>query len=116
MFKVSTLEIPFEMVAKSKTCIVNAVNPWYEYKDGRRSENLLGYAYDCVFPRNGFQTARIKVEKEINPSVTVEMLAAAGGAVEVEPQGFVGRVYVDSNGRADLSAKASAVVPVSKKV
>jgi hypothetical protein len=114
MFKVGSLEIPFEMVAKSKTCIVNNVAAWYDYKDGKRSDNLLGYAYDCVLPRNGFNGIRIKVEKETSPSVTMEMIAAAGGSIEVEPVNFVAKVYVNSSGQADLSAKASAVVPVKK--
>jgi hypothetical protein len=114
MFKVGALELPLELIAKSKTVIVNGAAPWYDYADGKRTDRLLGYGYDCVLPRNGYQALRIKVESEAAPSITSEMLTAAGGSIEAEPINFVCKVYVDSSGRANLSAKATGVVPVKK--
>jgi hypothetical protein len=112
MFKVNSLDIPFEMIAKSKTCLCVGVVPWYDYADNKRTDKQLGFTYQCVLAKNGFQEIRIKVE-EAKPSVTQDVLEAAGGAVEVETIGFAGKIYV-SNGRAELSAKASAVSPVRK--
>jgi hypothetical protein len=115
-FNVGRLELPWALIARSKTCLVNAVAQWFDYVDGKRTEKQKGYLYSCVLPSNGYQTIVVKVE-ESAPSITVEQIEAAGGAVEVEPVNFVGKIYVPQGGRAgEVSCKASAVTPVAKKV
>jgi hypothetical protein len=113
-FNVSQLEISFEQVAKAKTCLVTRVSPNYQYTDGRRG-NQDGNAYECIMHRNGFQSVRVKVENETQPALTQEQIDAAGGAVECEVAGFIGRIYVEqATGRAQLSARADKIVSVKK--
>jgi hypothetical protein len=114
MFNVGKVQLSFDQIAQSKTGLITTVNPNYDYVDGKRSAQN-GYVYECVLHKNAFQSIRIKIEGQSQPSLTQEQIDASNGAVECEVGGFVGRIYVEQGtGRANLSSKATSITPVKR--
>lgn len=51
--------------------ILTDIRPYYEYKDGERTTNLLGYNYSCALPKLKFEKINIKVEQK-KPLIDIE--------------------------------------------
>lgn len=100
-------------VAKGENLIIVGVKPVKEFKDGKKTDNVIGYSYSVVCPSNHYEQFFIKVEQS-QPVITPEELDAKGGAIKVKAvKGFTGKFY--QNGDKDIlfSAKATDIEVIS---
>ena len=84
------------------------VIPAYEYKDGKRTDNLIGYRYMVALPERGLEKIGVKVEGK-------QLVAAPeSGYVDVTFTGLEIFLYW-SNGQPQIGARAKAVALVNQK-
>ena len=89
--------------------LANDVSPYYEFKDGKRTNTILGYRYTVLLPERGYESLSVKVPGPKTLDIK------AGGCLRVEFTDLCVRPYVDyHNGNAlAVTATASAVRAVS---
>ncbi|MCL2571675.1 MAG: hypothetical protein FWE11_04665 [Defluviitaleaceae bacterium] len=83
------------------------VVPAYEYKDGKRTDNITGYRYIVAMPDRGLEKIGIKIE---------------GKQIIEAPEGFVEVTFTDleifiywSNGQPQIGARAKSISLVNTK-
>lgn len=104
--KLNNIKLGQENLTNGGGMIVTGVRNAYEYKDGERTDKVIGLKVDVVLEKNNYDNLTVTVS---NPVDTVSaVLEAADGPVHVTFEGFTARAYV-MNGRGDVSAKATAV-------
>lgn len=108
MIRVSDIKLGLEQVANSKEVLITNVREVREYTDGKRTDNILGYAYEVTAPKNKYEKFSIKVEEKV-PVITSEELEAKGNAVKATANDFVGSFYHRGDDYV-FTAKASKVV------
>ncbi len=109
MIKASNFIFSQLQVAKSNEVLVTDVKPYKDYVDGKPSENIAGFKYTAVCPANKFESITVKVAQAV-PTITTEMLEAAGGSIKATFKGFEGKFYRDSrSGEYLFTAKATEV-------
>ena len=109
MIKASNFIFSQLQVAKSNEVLVTDVKPYKDYVDGKPSENIAGVKYTALCPANKFESITVKVAQAV-PTITTEMLEAAGGSIKATFKGFEGKFYRDSrSGEYLFTAKATEV-------
>ena len=83
------------------------ITPAYEYKDGRRMETITGYRYVVALPEHSLEKLGVKIEGK-------QLLEKPEGFAEVEFSGLEVIAY-ESQGRTQISAKATGISLVNKK-
>ena len=85
------------------------IRPYYNYTDGVRSQDPVGYIYDVCLPLHKMDKLSVKIEgKQL-------MDAPQGGAIPVEFVNLIARPYVDRNGRLAVTATANGIKAVNDK-
>jgi len=82
--------------------------PAYEYRDGRRTENVTGYRYAICLPEKGLEKIGVKIDGK------QQMEAPESGYVEVKLDGLELHFYW-SNGQPQVAAKATSISLMSNK-
>lgn len=80
----------------------------FEYVNGERTEKVIGLKVTAVFSGNNFQTQIVTVADTVDTLSAAIEKADASHPVHVTFDDFKAKVYV-MNGKAGISAKASAV-------
>lgn len=86
--------------------------PYYEYVDGKKTENQIGIKYDAVFPDNLFEKTAVKVASK-QAVITDEQLKKNSGKIQVRFTNLSGRFYRTSSGDYALSCKADGIEVIS---
>ena len=86
--------------------ILTDVRPAYEYKDGKRTDKVVGLKVATVLEKNAYDTLTVTVANPVDTLSAV--LEKAEAPVYVDFEGFTARIYT-INGRVDVSAKADSV-------
>lgn len=85
------------------------IRPYYNYTDGVRSQDPVGYIYDVCLPMHKMDKLSVKIAgKQL-------MDAPLNGAIPVEFIHFNARPYVDRNGRLAVTATANGIKAVNDK-
>ena len=84
----------------NKLWVVDVI-PVYEYKDGHRTENILGYRYETVLPGHKMDKISVRID---GPA----LLEAPNGYYEVAYDGLEVFIYW-SNGNYAIGAKATGI-------
>ena len=85
------------------------IRPYYNYTDGVRSQDPVGYIYDVCLPMHKMDKLSVKIAgKQL-------MDAPLNGAIPVEFIDFNARPYVDRNGRLAVTATANGIKAVNDK-
>ena len=82
------------------------ITPAYEYKDGKRTDNLTGYRYTVALPEHGLDKISVRIEGK-------QLMEKPEGFVEVEFSGLEVNAY-ESQGRIQFTAKATGISTVRK--
>ena len=82
------------------------ITPAYEYKDGKRTDNLTGYRYTVALPEHGLDKISVRIEGK-------QLMEKPEGFVEVEFSGLEVNAYA-SQGRIQFTAKATGISTVRK--
>ena len=84
------------------------VSAAYEYKDGRRTDNVTGYRYSICLPEKGLEKINVRIDgKQL-------LEAPESGYVEVTLAGLEVFIYW-SNGQPQVGAKATGITQVNHK-
>lgn len=82
------------------------VLPAYEYRDGRKTDTVVGYRYIIALPEHGLEKLGVKIEGK-------QIMEKPVGYVEVEFSDIEITVY-ESQGKAHVTAKAKGITIVNK--
>ena len=82
------------------------ITPAYEYKDGKRTDNLTGYRYTVALPEHGLDKIGVRIDGK-------QLIEKPEGYIEVEFSGHEGNAY-ESQGHVQFTAKATGISPVRK--
>lgn len=104
--KLKNLELSKENLTKGGQMILTEVRPAYEYKDGNRSDKVIGIKVSVALEKNSYDTLTVTVTDPVDRLSAV--LEKADGPVYVDFVGLTARIYT-MNGRTDVSAKADSV-------
>lgn len=108
MISLNQIVITENQVTKGGQTICTNVRPVKEYKDGKPTDNVIGYNYTVVCPSNKYEQFSIKVEQQ-QPVITPEELESKGGSVKVKVKNFEGRFYQNAEKQILFTAKATAI-------
>ena len=78
----------------------------YEYKDGKRTDNLTGYRYTVALPEHGLDKIGVRIDGK-------QLIEKPEGYIEVEFNGLEVNAY-ESQGHVQFTAKATGISPVRK--
>lgn len=78
------------------------IAPAYEYKDGRRTDKLVGYRYIVALPEHGLEKISVRIEDTSPP------MEKPDGYAEVEFTGLKVGLY-ESQGHVQITAKATGI-------
>ena len=82
------------------------ITPAYEYKDGKRTDNLTGYRYTVALPEHGLDKISVRIEGK-------QLMEKPEDFVEVEFSDLEVNAY-ESQGRIQFTAKATGISTVRK--
>ena len=82
------------------------ITPAYEYKDGKRTDNLTGYRYTVALPEHGLDKISVRIDGK-------QLIEKPEGYIEVEFNGLEVNAY-ESQGHVQFTAKATGISPVRK--
>ena len=71
MIRVGDIKLSLEQVANAKEILITDIREVREYVDGKRTDNIIGYAYEVAAPKNKYEKFSIKVEEK-SPVITAE--------------------------------------------
>lgn len=97
---ITSLPIAAEMLLKG-AMLVNVL-PVQEYKDGRKTDTIVGYKYVCVLPGAQYDKAAIKV---LNSKKMIEVEDSAIPVKFIDP---VAKIYA-INGVYDVAISAAGI-------
>ena len=80
------------------------ITPAYEYKDGRRLDNVTGYRYIVALPEHGLEKLGVKIDGK-------QLLEKPDGFAEVEFTGLEVFAY-EAQGKTQVSARATGITLV----
>lgn len=108
MFDIKNINLNWDNFAGSGRAIVTDVKTAYEYKDGQRTDKVVGLKVTVVFPSMRYNDLTVTVA---DPVDRLSTLLDKGDPLYVEFTGFKARIYT-MNGRTGISAKAESVYVV----
>lgn len=98
-----------QQVTKGGPILIINVREVLEYKDGIKTDKIIGFSYTVVCTSNKFEQFNIKVE-QAQPVITPEEIEAKGGSVKAKVKGFEGRFYKQNGSNNILfTAKATGI-------
>ena len=83
------------------------VSPAYEYKDGKRTDTVLGYRYSVALPEKGLDKINVRIDGK-------QLMEAPNGFVEVRFDNLEVFIYW-SQGQPQVGAKATGIHLVNPK-
>ena len=110
--RIYSINIPLDAITLGANLILLGVYPFFEYKDGEKTDILAGYRYLVVEDSN-FEKFSVKILSSA-PAITPEQIAAAKTKILVRFENAFARPYQDSRGEYQLSFSASAISVVTK--
>ena len=105
MLNIRNLRIDPASLGQKKLLV--AVTPAYEYKDGKRTENVAGYRYEVALPSHALDKLSVRIDGP-------QLMEQPEEAVLVEFTGLEIGMY-ERDGHVNLTAKATGIQAVGKK-
>lgn len=105
--RLTNLNIPLNIVLNGANTLLLGVTPYYEYVDGKKTENLLGYKYTVVEDQN-YEKFSVKIESK-TPSITQQQIDDATARIKVTFEKAFARPYRTNSGDYDLSVTATGI-------
>lgn len=106
--KISNVDLNLSNFTKGGPVILTDFRPAYNYKDGKKLDELVGRKAVVVLPGNNYDTLTVTVADPVDFLSPILAKASADKPVYVDFDDFQAHIYV-MNGNAGVSAKASAI-------
>lgn len=104
--KLQRLRLILQCFTMGGRMILTDVRQAYEYKNGERTNKLIGLKVTVAMEKNGYETLTVTVS---DPEDRLSaLLEKSESPIYVDFEGFSARLY-SMNGRTDVSAKADSV-------
>ena len=103
----TALKIPLEVVTEGANLILLEVNPYYQYQNGVRSNEIEGYRYTVVEEKK-YEKFSVKIPSTA-PAFTNEQIASAKAKIYVTFVNGIAKPYRTQSGEYALSISASSV-------
>lgn len=97
--------VPIDVKALLKGAMLVAINPAFEYKDGLKTDNIVGYKYSVMLPALNYDKCNVKIAGN-------KMLEVGDEAYPIIFDGVVAKIY-NIDGRYDVSLSATSVKPAT---
>lgn len=107
MIRPTMIKVPISVICKEGSFIITGVRPFFKYVDGKKTEQVSGYAYDSV-SLDSYEKFSIKVE-ESKPVILQEEIEKSGGHVKAKAINFEGKFYRNQLGDYDFTSKADRI-------
>lgn len=91
--------------------IATEITPGYEYKDGKKTDNIIYMAVTAVFPSNRYEKLRVKV-LDMKLPLTTEQLKTQGEK-KIKFKNLRGKLYRTGYGDYAISATADSLEVLS---
>lgn len=101
------LTIPFTIILDGANAILLEIVPFYEYKNGKKTDTLLGYKYLIVEDKN-FEKYAVKIASE-TPLISKEQVETAKGRIHVTFENAIAKPYRTNTGDYELSISATGI-------
>ena len=106
MLRPENILLTLEQVANSSRVKLVSVSPYKIYDQGRPTEQIGGFAYECVCPANRYEKIVVKVP-DLPPVINNEYI---NEDTFITFEGFIARFYKDRLGRYQLSCRAEHAI------
>ena len=103
--RIQDIELTLQNIANANEVTVVGVKPFRKYVDGKITDAVGGYTYECVATCKKYAAFNIKVEEK-KPSITEEVLDANNGEIIATPIGFIGKYCTLKNVSIGVAAIA----------
>lgn len=103
----SKLNIALGTIIEDANLLLIDVMPYYEYNDGKKTENLLGYKYTVAEDKT-FDKFSVKVPSTV-PAITKEQLERSKERIRVTFENGYAKPYRTVTGDYDLSFNATGI-------
>lgn len=100
--------LPYEKVFEDQACTLKGVSDWFEYKDGGKTNNILGKKFRLFYP----ELEKVLWVKVKNPTLKVEKLP--DGGLAVRPVDLKVSMYGADKGGVEFSATAADIEPADE--
>lgn len=105
--QLSKLNIPFNIVIDNANTILLGVAPYYDYVNGKKTDNQLGYKYTVVEDKT-FEKFNVKIASKA-PVITQEQIDASKERIKVAFENAIAKPYRTTYGDYDLSVSATGI-------
>ena len=109
MLDLTKIELTAKQISGNEEAraIATEIAPGYEYKDGKKTDNIGYMAVIAVFPSNSYEKLRVKV-LDMKLPLTAEQLKAQGEK-KIKFKNLRGKVYRTGHGDYAVSATADSL-------
>lgn len=108
--KLERIHFGLENLFPDSNFMLMGVQPFYEYSDGKKTTNLLGYKYEVVEDKS-FERFTVKIESK-EPVITAEELSNSTSRVYVDFVNSNGHIYRTPAGQVEISFSAESMAIV----
>lgn len=102
-------KLPAEVVFGDSKVIFVSSSSIHEYIEDKKTDKVIGTTYTVVCPKSNYQQAKVKTA-DIIPVLTTDDAISSDEPIIVSFEDFVGSIYYDQNGKAQVSCRASKII------
>lgn len=99
-------DLRIDPASLGKEMLLVDIAPRYEYKEGRRTDNLIGYSYVVALPAHGLEKISVRIDGK-------QLMEKPEGYVEVTFAGLEINAY-EREGRTQFSGVATGIALTKK--
>lgn len=105
--ELKTTDLIIDSKTVGKSLLLTEVKPVYEYRNNKRTDNLIGYRYIVAMPDHGLDKISVKIEGE-------KLMETPDNYTEVMFEELELFVYL-MNGRLEIGARAAGISLAKQK-
>lgn len=110
MITLNKIIITLIQVANYDSVFITGIRPVREWKDGKVTDNIIGYKYNAICHKNGYCCVDINIKGK--PLFSQEDIDDNDGSIEVKPINFEGRFFQNKNKDVIFTATATDLLVV----
>lgn len=104
---ITQLNIPLNIIFKNDSYIILKTREAKEYVDGKATDNIIGYKYECV-DTDSFEKFSVKILGN-KPIISQDVIDGSADHIKVSFVNAFAKAYRTSSGRYELSFKADTM-------
>ncbi len=102
-------KLPADVVFGDSKVIFVSSRSTHEYIGDKKTDKIIGTTYTVVCPKFSYQQVDVKTA-DITPVLTTDDAISSDEPIIVSFEDFVGSIYYDKDGKAQVSCRASKII------